>query len=424
MPVQLHLPQFTLLISPLIYTALFHLLTISRSRESAQLTLAREILSLLHCTLITLLSLLALYYHASSIYPPLEIFTHLEVLHDSNADGVLPIIATKSSAMNSLLALETSYLLADTLILLRISRAYHRSSSRALNPTATNGFVSQSISSTRKPTITINTEDDDPESNADPVAPGLSTSISTPNHHYIINDDDPRRRLKQDLHPTSPPQHLKPPPSPPSTPKLKLPTLLTHHILLLPPLLLLQLYIIHSRERGILILTSFLLMNASSPLSSVRWWLVNFQPGQRGKIAVVSWTYWGVYGVCRVWLFWWVLRVYGAQGQRQRQKQVQGQRIEYLTAGEDIGRPFGTLREDMSVSVSVWRVFPGLRWPCRLGTGALWGVNVWWFGRGVWKMIWRGLGSRSGKGSLGGGGRVDGRGTDNMDVDSDGRKSK
>lgn len=378
----------TLLLSPVIYTLIFHLLTTKINHKQPTSTLlsqSREILSIIHCTLITILTLLGLNHHSSSIYPTPESVAKLGVPQGSNSDyyyhhhHLLPIISTKSPAMNSLMALETGYLLADSIILLRIRKAYQRLSTSTDKQTTTTTTIGNGCANP-SPTIDSNTS----------TPPNQPFKDNLYHHHHHNNPGATTSKAH----------------TPPLTP------LLLHHLLLLlPALLLLQVYTLLGLDRGILVLASFLLMNASSPLSSLRRWLLihhspNRMVGGGGRalgVVVVSWTYWAVYAACRVGLVGWVLWVFGKQEmllllRREDGPAEVGPIKGGLESEGSLPWPWGMwdlgLRVGLAEVGFVWRVFAGLRWPCRLGTGVLWGLNAWWLGWGVWREVGRAVGRK------------------------------
>jgi hypothetical protein len=62
-----------------------------------------------------------------------------------------------------------------------------------------------------------------------------------------------------------------------------------HHSLLVCALSVLQCYIARGKERGILVIIIIMfLMNASSPVGTIRWFLVNFRPGYRRAIMAAT----------------------------------------------------------------------------------------------------------------------------------------
>ena len=320
MPVSLLPSQLTLLLSPLIYTGLFHLLT--NSRPATVASHFRELLSIIHSTVITLLTLLTLHQHRSSIYPSTESLVRItSATHPaSNPDHLLPIITTKSSTCNALIALETGYLLADTITLLGLISSTHHDTKKLIESSPPSRSTSTSTSH-RQPLQPNST-----------IPNAITLQTPTPNH--------------------------------------SIPTLLIHHLILLPPLLLLNLYTTLQLDRGILILTAFLLMNASTPLSSLRRRQHHYsQPRSqthrptKAILTLLNAAYWAVFATCRLGLLWWVVSVYA----RQRDLLLSGQ------------------------GGKIWTVFWGLRWPCRLGMGVLGAVNTWWVGKGLGRMVERGL---------------------------------
>lgn len=117
------------------------------------------------------------------------------------------------------------------------------------------------------------------------------------------------------------------------------PVMVFHHLTLLSGLGILQFFVSRGRERGVFVITAFLLMNASTPLLHVRWFL-----RQSGKSSVVVDAVFAmVFAVCRIGVVFWVLRRYG--------------------------RWHG---------LGAWEALSGQRWICQVGTAGLVGVN------GVW----------------------------------------
>lgn len=122
-------------------------------------------------------------------------------------------------------------------------------------------------------------------------------------------------------------------------------TLATHHITIGTALLVLQYYIARNREAGIYIIVQFLLMNSSTPVLNLRWYLRFFAKGKRKAILLVDAAFVGAFFMARVWLVWKILADYGAFH-----------------------------------GWSAWEAYRyGLRGPCKLGTGALLGANVGWW---------------------------------------------
>ena len=122
-------------------------------------------------------------------------------------------------------------------------------------------------------------------------------------------------------------------------------TLLTHHIGIGSALLLLHYYIARGREAGIYVIVMFLLMNSSTPILNLRWYLRTFAPQRRAAILLADCAFVLGFFTARVWLVWKILAVYGAH--------------------------------------HGWNAFEayktGLRVPCKLGTGALWTANMGWW---------------------------------------------
>jgi len=123
-------------------------------------------------------------------------------------------------------------------------------------------------------------------------------------------------------------------------------TLIAHHITIASLLLLLQYHIAHNREAGIYIIIQFLLMNASTPVLNLRWYLRTYAPAWRRAGLATDVLFAAAFFVARVGLVWVVLRDYGAW-------------------------------HGMGAWEAYWQA---LRVPCQLGTGALLGVNLGWWG--------------------------------------------
>ena len=140
-------------------------------------------------------------------------------------------------------------------------------------------------------------------------------------------------------------------------------TLLTHHVGIGIALLILQFYIAQGKEKGIYIITQFLLMNSSTPVLNLRWYLRTYRPNWTRCLAIVDVAFAIAFFFARVWLVTKIL--------------------------SDYGRWHGW---------SSWEAYLyGLRLPCRLGTGALWVANVGWWSILLWNMA-----RRSKKSTLGG----------------------
>ena len=122
-------------------------------------------------------------------------------------------------------------------------------------------------------------------------------------------------------------------------------TLMTHHIGIGSALLALHYYISRGREAGVYVIVMFLLMNSSTPVLNLRWYLRNFKPQMKESILVADAAFVVSFFIARIWLVSKILAVYGM--------------YHGWTALE-------TFRY-------------GLRTPCKLGTGSLWLANVGWW---------------------------------------------
>ena len=123
-------------------------------------------------------------------------------------------------------------------------------------------------------------------------------------------------------------------------------TLLFHHISIALALLVLHSYIHQDRDRGIYIIVQFLLMNSSTPILNLRWWLRTYHLERKMLCLSSDIAFIMAFYMARVWLVGWIIRGYG--------------------------KPHGYN--------SAWKVYlEGMRLPCQLGTGALWLANMsWW----------------------------------------------
>ncbi|KAL8848483.1 MAG: hypothetical protein Q9221_006485 [Calogaya cf. arnoldii] len=123
-------------------------------------------------------------------------------------------------------------------------------------------------------------------------------------------------------------------------------TLLFHHISIATALLVLHRYIHQDRDRGIYIVVQFLLMNSSTPILNLRWWLRTYQPQYKMLCLGSDIAFVAAFYMARIWLVGWIIRGYGR------------------AHGYD----------------SAWKVYlEAMRLPCQLGTGALWMANTaWW----------------------------------------------
>ncbi|KAL8764542.1 MAG: hypothetical protein Q9209_007973 [Squamulea sp. 1 TL-2023] len=122
--------------------------------------------------------------------------------------------------------------------------------------------------------------------------------------------------------------------------------LLIHHIGIALALLRLQYYISQNRERGIYIIVQFLLMNSSTPVLNLRWWLRTYHPDWKLICLGSDIAFIAVFYITRVWLIGWIIKEYGK------------------SHGYN----------------SAWETYVGaLRLPCKVGTGALWAGNTTWW---------------------------------------------
>lgn len=119
------------------------------------------------------------------------------------------------------------------------------------------------------------------------------------------------------------------------------PVAMAHHLLLSSALLVLQTYILNGEEKGMWIITAFILMNGSTPFLHARWW----RHQQTGKPSTaLDLAFVVSFAAARFAVPLWVLRVYGRY--------------------HDIG---------------AWQAYRSLRKTCQVGTGLLVGMNgLWW----------------------------------------------
>lgn len=121
------------------------------------------------------------------------------------------------------------------------------------------------------------------------------------------------------------------------------PIFITHHILLASALLYLQRYISLGRQKGMKIIVSLLLMNASNSLLHLRWMRRKATGRNDARIdAVLA----AVFAFTRFVTVYWVLKAYGAYH-----------------------------------GLNAWEAMRRQRWQCQAGTGLLVSLNaVWWIG--------------------------------------------
>lgn len=112
--------QYALISSFFAYLATFYIAT-PRVASPLRLATSREAISIVHCTLMTTLSAICLKMELPSTKLPSSRGDG-RASHEPLPDYQLPIITTKSELANSVTAIETAYLLQDSLILLLASR--------------------------------------------------------------------------------------------------------------------------------------------------------------------------------------------------------------------------------------------------------------------------------------------------------------
>ena len=275
--------QWTLVSSAVIYPLAFYIST-PVNATPARFAQSREAISFFHCSWVTALSVWCLRRNSAGalLSPDVESPSTELPLPLPKSDADLPIISFRSEFASSITALETGYLLQDSLILFWAFRLHRQARDKGFKPLK-----------------------------------GLNI------------------------------RHLA-----------------WHHGFLVCGLSVLQWYIARGKEKGILIIIMMLLMNASSPIGTIRWYLVNFRPGYKGTIMTASVSYLAIYGLCRVYLIYYILKMFGAQ------------------------RGHSTVQ-----------AFAKLRIPCKLGTGAMSIVNSTWLIMGISRLITRDLKLGTGTGS-------------------------
>jgi hypothetical protein len=121
----------------------------------------------------------------------------------------------------------------------------------------------------------------------------------------------------------------------------KSPAILAHHVLLASAFLYLQSYIVAGKEKGLWVITAFTLMNSSSPVMQLRWWLRR-RSGRPSNIMDLAFL--ASFAGARFGVVVWILNRYGS--------------YHGLTAVQ---------------------AYKGLRKECKVGTAMLVGFNgVWW----------------------------------------------
>ncbi|KAG9239920.1 hypothetical protein BJ878DRAFT_484312 [Calycina marina] len=128
-------PQITLLTSIITYPLVFFLVTPCNAKAS-RFAKSREAISVLHCTLVTLLSAYELHTQSKdwNTFPVSRIqisaLKHDAIQTSSGAN--CPLIATHSALGNSITALEMGYLVQDAVILVIAARVRARGSGTRL----------------------------------------------------------------------------------------------------------------------------------------------------------------------------------------------------------------------------------------------------------------------------------------------------
>ncbi|KAF2678470.1 hypothetical protein K458DRAFT_139245 [Lentithecium fluviatile CBS 122367] len=87
------------------------------------------------------------------------------------------------------------------------------------------------------------------------------------------------------------------------------PAVLAHHVLLASAFLVLQSYIVAGKERGLWVITAFILMNSSSPVMHLRWWLRrrSGKPSTAMDLALLT-----SFAGARFGVVLWILKRYGS----------------------------------------------------------------------------------------------------------------
>ncbi|KAK9321350.1 hypothetical protein V1517DRAFT_176115 [Lipomyces orientalis] len=272
-------PQVVLAISLVLYLLLFYVIT-PRNATPSFIAKSHEAISAVHSTLVTLLSLFELQRKYDDWAPPRPFSS--QTVHDDDirradvANGTgLKIITTRSNLGNCITAIETAYLVQDTVILIMGAQARLR------------------------------------------------------NRHAGEKDMALVKEINWRV-------------------------LMGHHVGLGTAFGILQRYIALDREKGILVILMLMLMNASTPIGTLHWYLVNFQPLRRRAILVANFIYLTIYAVFRVYLVYWVVDVFGSW-----------------------------------TGHSAIEAFRRLPLPCRMGTGTIGMANSIWLIMGVRKFMRR-----------------------------------
>lgn len=119
------------------------------------------------------------------------------------------------------------------------------------------------------------------------------------------------------------------------------PVAMAHHVLLSSAFLVLQSYILGGKEKGLWVITAFMLMNSSTPMMHARWWRRQ-KTGRSSTLLDVAFL--TTFAASRFGVTIWILHSYGRYH-----------------------------------NMSSWQAFRLLRKRCQAGTGLLVGLNgVWW----------------------------------------------
>ena len=264
--------QWNFVGSTIVYQSLHGLLLLIVPTNSTFVRIAqsREAISILHCSLQTVLSLICLRQNSDSLTTTVS-----RRWSGTSVDSEVFLIATKSEFANCITAIETGYLLQDTIVLLQAFRQRRQDG---------------------------------------PLSSGNSQKS---------------QRVKG----------------------WSLAHLGLHHAILGSLLLILQYYIARDWEKGILVIVVLHLMNASSIFGTARWFLINFCPYRKRLILMLSVVYLATFATCRIYIFYWILNVFGKQ-----------------------------------LGISTWAAVARLRVPCKIGTCTLVLINTVWLAIGVKKM--------------------------------------
>ncbi|KAA8645256.1 hypothetical protein EYZ11_007784 [Aspergillus tanneri] len=125
-----------------------------------------------------------------------------------------------------------------------------------------------------------------------------------------------------------------------------------HHLGIACGLGLFHLRALRGQAKASLVMLMMMLMNASTPIGTLHWYLVNFHRSWRSGVCITYGAYLATYAVARVYLLYWILSIYGSwTGQ------------------------------------SAIEAFRHLRWQCQLGTGIMGTTNTFWLLIGLRKFI-------------------------------------